>query len=142
MPSIEGYDVRFVFRDIEFEKVSGQNASLLFQYSPDNTNKPIVWVGLEIGTTKGQLHPWEVCLITYPTTSGREVKVTQLDLRDVHIFENPPITARYFVFKNKNAEETQVILYWYTRSLFKIGDDYQEKWTKISVGVRANPRVS
>ena len=133
LPEIKGYDVRFVYRDTEFEEISGQNASLLFQYSPETTSKHIIWVGLEIGPTKGQLHPWEVCLITWPQTHGGEVRVKQLDLRDIHILENPPITARYFAFQRKDSNETQVVLYWYTRSLFKTGEEYQQKWTKISV---------
>ncbi|MFX0136251.1 MAG: exosortase/archaeosortase family protein, partial [Candidatus Hodarchaeota archaeon] len=133
LPEIEGYDVRFVYRDVEFEKISGQNASLIFQYLPKNLIKPIIWVGIEIGPTKGQLHPWETCLITFPQTHGRETNVIQLDLRDVHLLNNPPITARYFVFQKKNLNETQVILYWYTRSIFKTGKERQQKWIKISV---------
>jgi len=133
LPEIEGYDVRFVYRDTEFEEISDQNASLIFQYSPETSSNQMVWVGLEIGPTKGQLHPWEICLITSPQSQGEEVRVDQLDLRDIHLIDNPPITARYFAFQSKNSDETQVILYWYTRSIFKTGEEYQQKWTKISV---------
>jgi len=132
LPEIEGYNVRFVYRDIEFEKISGQNASLIFQYLPETLENPI-WVGIEIGSAKGILHPWEVCLITWPQTHGYEVRVTQLDLRDIHILDNPPLSARYFVFQRNDSNETQVILYWYTRSIFKTAEGHQEKWTKISV---------
>jgi len=132
LPEIEEYDVRFVYRDVEFEKISGQNASLTFQYLSKTFKKPI-WIGIEVAPTKLQLHPWEVCLITTPETHGREAQVSQLDLRDVHLLDNPPLTARYFAFQRKDYNETQVILYWYIRSTFKTAEGHQQKWTKISV---------
>ncbi|MCJ7667839.1 MAG: exosortase/archaeosortase family protein, partial [Anaerolineae bacterium] len=128
LPEIEDYQARFTYRDIEFEKISGQNASLIFQYSPENQSKPIIWVGLEIGPTKACLHPWEACLIEY---GGGDA--TQLDLRDIHLLDNPPLSARYFAFQRKGTDNTQVILYWYTKSIFKTGDAYQQKWVKLSV---------
>ena len=133
LPEIEGYNFRFVYRDVEFEKISGQNASLTFQYIPETLKKPPVWVGIEIASTRGQLHPWEVCLITWPQTHGYQSQVVQLDLRDVHLLENPPLTARYFTFQRKESNETQVILYWYTNSIFKTAEGHQPKWTKTSV---------
>jgi exosortase len=133
LPEIEEYDVRFVYRDKEFEKISGQDASLMFQYLPQTLGKPSIWIGIEIGPTKGQLHPWEVCLITWRQAHGYEVRVNQIDLKDIHLLDNPPLSARYFAFQREDSNETQVILYWYTRSLFKIGEEFQQKWTKISV---------
>jgi exosortase len=128
LPEIEDYQARFTYRDLEFEKISGQNASLIFQYSPENQSKPIIWVGLEIAPTKGNLHSWEVCLIEY---GGGDA--TQLDLRDIHLLDNPPLSARYFAFQREGSDNTQVILYWYTESIFKTGDAYQQKWVKLSV---------
>ncbi|MFX0212246.1 MAG: exosortase/archaeosortase family protein, partial [Candidatus Hodarchaeota archaeon] len=84
LPEIEGYDLRFMYRDIEFEKVSGQNASLIYQYLPEIPRKPI-WIGIEVGPIIWQLHRWEVCLITSPESYGSEASVTQLDLRDIHL---------------------------------------------------------
>jgi len=133
LPQIEGYETRFIYRDVEFEKISGQNASLLFQYLPINKSKPTVWVGLEIASVLKCLHPWELCLVTYLQDKGMEPLVKQLDVRDIHLLENPPLPARYFAFKEKDSNLTQVILYWYTRSIFKTGEDFQKKWIKISV---------
>lgn len=133
LPDVEGYKVDFIYRDTEFEKISGQNASLMFQYLPESESKPTIWVGLEIGTTKSCLHSWEICLVTEPLKRVGEPRVTQLDLRDIHLLNNPPITARYFAFQEKESNYTQVILYWYTRSIFKIGSEYQQKYSKISV---------
>jgi len=133
LPTIEGFETQFVYRDTEFEEISGQDASIMFVYEPIDLNQDLVWVAIEIGSTKYVLHPWEVCLITYPQEQGRSVRYNQLDLWDVHLLENPPISARYFVNKEKLTNTTQVILYWYTKSVFKVGEEYTQKWTKISV---------
>jgi hypothetical protein len=133
LPEIEGYQARFVERDYEFEEVSGQDASISYQYLPEIPFKSVIWVGLEIGATKACLHPWEVCLVTWPQTHEGSPRVDQLDLSDIHLTDNPPITARYFVFGEKESNFTQVVLYWYTQSIFRVGDQHQQKWIKISV---------
>lgn len=131
LPELEGYTLRFISRDHEFENISGQDASLTFRYSTEDWTELPIWVGLEIGSTKSCLHGWEVCLITYP--QGGEVKVTQLDLRGIHLLDNPPLPARYFVFQEKDSDFTQVVLYWYTNSIFKTNEGYEKKFSKISV---------
>jgi len=133
LPKLEGYELRFVYRDVEFENISGQDASLIYQYVPQTPSKQSIWVGLEIGSTRGCLHKWEVCLITWPQTHGGKVRVNQLDLRDIHLLDNPPLSARYFAFQEKGSNNTEVVLYWYTRSIFKTEEGYQQKWSKISV---------
>lgn len=133
LPEVEGYNPRFVYRDKQFEKVSGQNASLIYQYVASDPSKPTVWVGLEIGIAKAKLHPWELCLITYPQTHGYNVYVEQLDLRDIQLLDNPPLTARYFSFKYKNRNTSQTILYWYNQAQFKTEGGFQRKWIKTSI---------
>ena len=132
LPEIKGYNLSFVFRDKSFENISGQDASLLYAYIPVNRSEAMC-VGVEIASTQGALHPWEVCLVTWPQTQGGEASVTQLDLRDIHIIENPPVSARYFAFQRKDSNSTQVVLYWYTQSVFETQSGIQEKWSKISV---------
>lgn len=132
-PRINGYDLKFVYRDTSFEKISGQDASLMYQYVPRDPSKPEIWVGLEIAPAKANLHTWEVCLITYPQSLGREPDVIQLDSRDIKLLDNPPLTARYFAFIDKKNNFTQTILYWYTKSVFRSEGEYVEKWSKISV---------
>ncbi|MGQ9611150.1 MAG: exosortase/archaeosortase family protein, partial [bacterium] len=132
-PIIENYDLHFVYRDVSFEEISGQYASLVYQYVPEDPSKPIIWITLEIGSAKANLHPWEVCLVTWPQILGKEPLVVQLDLKDVKLLENPPLTARYFAYLNKQSGLTETILYWYTRSVFMSEKEYTEKWLKISV---------
>ena len=132
-PDIDNYDFKFVYRDRAFENISGQDASLMYMYEPQNKENRIIWVGLEIGPTRACLHRWEGCLIDWPTVHGRDIRVTKLDLRDVRLTENPPLTARYFAFYWNETQMGQVVLYWYTTSIFETPDGYQEKIVKISV---------
>jgi exosortase/archaeosortase family protein len=133
LPEIEGRELYFVYRDTEFEKISGQNASLMYQYKPVNDDGPIVWVGIEISPIKFNMHQWETCLITVPEMQGRVAKNVKVDLRDIHLLENPPLSARYFAFHRVGSNLTEVILYWYTQSEFITEKGYETMWTKISV---------
>ena len=133
LPTIDEYDLRFGYRDTEFENISGQDASLWYLYNPHEAGRNYVWVGLEIGQSKGCLHPWEVCLITWPETHGGTPQVEEIDLRDIYLIDNPPLPARYFAYTERDTDETQVILYWYVRSVFETSTGFQEKWVKISV---------
>jgi exosortase/archaeosortase family protein len=133
LPIIEDYELEFSHRDEEFEIISGQDASLMYVYTPLNGSKSPVWVGVEIGETRASLHPWEACLIIYPTFHEVEVQVTQLGLRDIHINSNPPLPARYFSFYWNRTYDAEVILYWYIASNFITSEGFQEKIAKISV---------
>jgi hypothetical protein len=133
LPSIDGYNLSFVYRDYEFEQIAGQNASIFFKYSDQNNTNPTTWVGLEISESKWTLHPWEVCLVQYPMDEWGFSRVTELDRRDIQLVENPPISARYFAYKEKSNNQTEVVLYWYSRSLFKVDQNYIYMWTKTSV---------
>jgi exosortase len=133
LPLMQGYTPRFIYRDREFEEISGQDLSLIFEYVPQDPETKPVWVALEIAETRGPLHPWEVCLVSWPQTHGYEPGVNQLDLRDVTLLENPPIIARYFAFQYKNANQTQLVLYWFESSIFTINNASAQKQVKLSL---------
>ena len=133
LPQIQGYTLKFVYRDTNFEQIAKQDASLIYAYVPINETEETIRIALEITSTRSSLHGWEVCLITWPQTHGYQPKVTQLDLRDIQILENPPIIARYFVFQYTQINQTQVVLYWYEKSVFQTNTTSQQKHVKISV---------
>jgi hypothetical protein len=133
LPQIQGYNLTFEYRDKEFEEVARQDASLVYAYMPLDQNKEPVWVTVEIGSSTAMLHRWEACLITWVISHQRPAVVTQLDLKDVQIFENPPIIARYFAFKWTKTNQTQVVLYWYETSIFVATNSTQQKRVKISL---------
>ena len=136
LPDIQGYDLRFVFRDTQFENISKQEASLMYRYQKIDPERENVWIAVEIASTKAACHPWEACLITYAGVN----RVTQVDLRDISLSEAPPISARYFVFKEDDVDRIQVILYWYTLSTFKTSGGYEDKWVKLSIITYVNSR--
>ncbi len=141
LPEIQGYTLKFVQRDENFEKMAKQDASLVYAYIPSDMTKETIWVTIEIASTSASLHRWELCFITWPQSQGYQPKVTQLDLRDIQILENPPILARYFVFRYTEANQTQVVLYWREKSSFQINATVQEKHVKISVIASARERA-
>jgi exosortase len=132
-PNITGYNLGFEYRDTGFEKTSQQDYSLMFSYVPADENKTMIWVGLETASTISSLHRWETCLVTWPQTHGYQSRVTQLDLRDTQILDNPPVIARYFAFQYLEGNQTQLVLYWYETSIFTINDTAEQKQVEVSL---------
>jgi exosortase len=133
LPQIPNYSPSFAYRDTGFEQTAGQDASLLYLYTPLNSTGNLVWVGVEVASARSSLHPWEVCLVTWPQTLGRQPSVRQLDLRDTQIQDNPPIIARYFAFEYTKNNETQVVLYWYETSTFMVNGTAEQKEVEMSL---------
>jgi exosortase len=133
LPQISSYTLTFISRDKDFEHEAEQDASLLYAYMPTDKTKETVSVSVEIAQTRSSLHSWEVCLITWPQTHGYQPTVTQLDLRDIQILQNPPIIARIFAFQYTKYNQTQLVIYWYEGSTFITNDAAQQKHVKISL---------
>lgn len=131
LPQIQNYSLNFLYRDTNFEQLSGQDFSLAFQYYPENTGNIKVDVAVEIAESTIVLHYWEVCLITWAIPKG-EQPVTSLDLRDIKIQEDPPIIARYFAFQEQDKPQIQLVLYYFTTALFEIDNTTQKKQVKLS----------
>jgi len=132
-PSINGYNLSFEYRDTTFEQAAQQDFSLIFFYTPQESYKVPVWLGVEIASTTESLHRWETCLITWPETHQSQPQVRQLELRDVKIMDNPPVTARYFAFQYLTDNQTQLVLYWYENTFFTINNSTQQKYVKLSL---------
>jgi exosortase/archaeosortase family protein len=135
LPQISGYNLSYVYRDTNFEKLSGEDASLVYAYGSTDAAKPTVWVAVELAATTGPLHRWETCLINYPLSQGTQPKVTQLDLTDIQTQANPPIVGRYFAFQYHSTNQTQVVLYWYETATFNVNNQTQQKQVKLSLVV-------
>jgi hypothetical protein len=133
LPQIQGYNLSYVYRDTNFEQLSGEDASLIYAYGSSNTTKPTVWVAVELASTLGPLHRWETCLINYPLSQGLQPKVSQLDLTDIQTQANPPIVGRYFAFQYHTTNQTQVVLYWYETATFSINGTSEQKQVKMGL---------
>jgi exosortase len=133
LPQIQGYNLTFLYRDTAFEQLSGEDASLAYVYNSPNGVKPTVFIAVEYAEAIGVLHRWETCLVNAPIAQGNQPAVTELDLRDIQLQENPPITARFFAFQDHKSNQTQVVLYWYETATLDINGTTQQKHVKMSV---------
>ena len=132
-PQMPNYTLQYLYRDTEYEQRSGQNLSLIYSYTPYDAEKETILVALEIAQTPWLLHRWEQCLVTWPLTQGYQPTVEQLDLKDVQIMQNPSIIARYFAFRDKSNEQSEIVLYWFESSIFSTNGTSQEKYVEISL---------
>ncbi len=131
-PEISGYQLQFMYRDFRYERISHQDASLVYEYLPTNISDPTVWVDVGIASSIINLHNWEVCLVAWQVAQGRQPLTTVLNSRDIQLLENPPIIARFFTFQ-KQANYVQVTLYWYERAVFKAGLTFEQKYVRINL---------
>ena len=131
-PEVADYQLKFLYRDHNFEKISRQDASLLYAYISQNISNPTIYVLVGVASSITNLHSWEVCLVTWQQAHGNWPLVNVLKSKDIQIMQNPPITARYFVFEHPD-NYTQVTLYWYQKALFKTGLTIEPRYTRISL---------
>jgi len=131
-PQVSEYQLRFLYRDQSFEKISHQDASLLYAYISQNISNPTVYVLVGVANSITHLHSWEVCLVTWQQAQGNWPLVNVLESRDIQIMQNPPITAHYFVFQSP-SNYTQIALYWYQKALFKTPITIESRYTRISL---------
>ncbi len=136
LPTIPGYEPKFLYRDTQFERWSQQDASLVYIYYPDNKSHAPIWVGIEIADSYSKVHRWETCLITYAAPSET---VTTVKLKDTQILEDPPLVGRFFVFRPQRSNLTQAVLYWYGKAAFKVGSGWGLKYVKTSTMAFVKP---
>ena len=132
-PNIQGYKISYSYRDAAFEQESGDDAALVYCYNSQQTTSPTIWVALQIASSVISEHQWETCLINFPLSQGDQATVRQLDLRDIQLEINPPMSARYFAFQYINNNQTEIVLYWYETAIFETNSTSQTKSVMISL---------
>jgi len=138
LPTVQGYELRYVSRDTQFERLAKADAALIYAYVPNNKSDIIVYTGLAIGNTQSKIHNPEGSLINWPIHLGRAPRVTTLDLREIQLLENPPIKGRYFAFQYTKTNLTQVMLYWYENPIFQTNSTWEQKYVQITLTGFAN----
>ena len=133
LPNVNGYALNYVYRDTQFEQLSGDDQALVYAYGSPNETVATTWVALQIAPSVSSEHRWETCLENFPISQGEPASINQLDVRDVQLQANPPITARYFAFQYKNTDQTQVVLYWYETATFTTNTTAQTKSVMMSL---------
>jgi exosortase/archaeosortase family protein len=133
LPAVSGYSLSYVYRDASFEETSGNDAALVYCYSPANSSRSAIWATIQIAESSTSQHRWETCLINYPLTHGQEASVDQLDLRDIQLQENPPLMARYFAFQYRSSGQIEVVLYWFETATFDVNGTAETKSVMMSL---------
>jgi len=132
-PKIPNYNLTFIYRDTQFEKIAKRDRALAYAYKPKNTSSKTIYVAMEIGSLRATWHSWEACIITWPQTHGLPPSATQLDLREVQLLQNPPLIGKFFAYQPLDSNTTRVVLYWYENAVFKTDSGSQQKYVKISL---------
>jgi exosortase/archaeosortase family protein len=110
-PQVDGWDLKYAYRDLKVEKILNQDAALAYRYT-SNTNasagaaNPAVNVGLQISRS---LHTWEGSLLVYPSKFGRP-SAEVIDIRWVDVADEKK--ARFFAYKKPGQTVTEAVLYW------------------------------
>jgi len=66
-PEVVDYRLQFLYRDVSYEKVAKQDASLVYAYLPQNGSSLPVYVIIGVANSISNLHNWEVSLIAWRT---------------------------------------------------------------------------
>ena len=132
LPEIEGYQLKFLYRDVNYERIAHQDAALVYAYLPTNYSKPAIYVAINVANSLSNLHSWEVCLITMQVAHGRYPLVSVLDSKEVQLLEGVPIIARYLAFKTPQ-NYTQITLYWFEKATFNTGITVEQKYVRINL---------
>jgi exosortase len=133
LPTIPGYTLQFDYRDTDFENRAEVDMALAYIYVPQNHSQKNIWVAVEIASARSLLHRWETCLVDYPLQQGWALRVAQIELRDIQLYENPPIIGRYFAFQYIKTDQLQTVLYWYESASFNVNSTLTQKHVKISL---------
>jgi exosortase len=133
LPTISGHDLSFVRREREFEAIAGQDMALIYSYTPTDTLQKTVFATVEIASSRQNLYNWELCLKTGQVYPFGHEEVSQIELKDIQIVQNPPLIARYFAFRYTSTGTLQAILYWFESATFDVNSTPEQKQVKISL---------
>lgn len=131
-PEIDGYNLQFLYRDVNYERIAGQDASLVYAYLSQNSSSLPIYVLVGVSTSLSNLHNWEVSWIAYRVAQGLPPLVTSLESADIQLTENPRIIARWLVFQHP-SNYTYIALYWYQQALFKTGLTVEPRYIRINL---------
>lgn len=123
-PQLEGYNLEYSYRSDQFETRSGQLASLVYFYAPENDSGNRIWAALEVDDSRYSLHSWEVCA----SVSGWTI----LSRKEVQLVGHPSITAKELYIDRTDFDDRQSVLYWIKRVPFGIEGDGM-KYVKVNL---------
>jgi hypothetical protein len=133
LPEVQGYSLQFSYRDNQIEEVSKVDLALAYVYIPQNESLQRIWVSVQVSSESYRLQRWKTDLIDIPLEQNRLPKVTQYELKDVSLYENPAINGQYFAFQYTITNQKQAVLYWYEEARFATNSTSEQKNVGISL---------
>lgn len=132
-PAIDGYDLKYAYRDLKVEKILNQDAALAYRYTSNTTTstggKPAVNVGLQISRT---LHTWEGSLLVYPSKFGRP-SATVIDIGWIDVTDEKK--GRFFAYKKPGVDVTEAVLYWTDKRELRLDSGIESRNVQIILHV-------
>jgi exosortase/archaeosortase family protein len=109
-PAIDGWDLKYAYRDKTVERILNQDATLAYRYTSNSTtsggDRTAVTAGLQISRS---LHTWEGSLLVYPSKFGRP-SATVVDIGWIDVTDDKK--GRFFAYKKPGQTYTEAVLYW------------------------------
>jgi exosortase/archaeosortase family protein len=109
-PAIDGWDLKYAYRDKTVEKILNQDATLAYRYTSNSTTseggRTVVTAGLQISRS---LHTWEGSLLVFPSKFGRPT-ATVVDIGWIDVTDDK--MGRFFAYKKPGQTYTEAVLYW------------------------------
>jgi len=133
LPKTSDYTPQFSYREREFEEIAKQDMALVYLYTPTNPSNERVLAAIEIASALQNLYRWEICLVTGQIYPYGHQEISQVELKDIQLQENPPIIGRFFVFQYTTTNRSQAVLYWFESATFAVNSTTQQKHVKISL---------
>lgn len=132
-PNIDGWDLRYAYRDLKVEKILNQDATLAYRYTSNTTTatggKPGVNVGLQISRS---VHTWEGSLLVYPSKFGRP-SATVVDIGWIDVTDEKQ--GRFFAYKKPGQNATEAVLYWTDKRELRLDSGIESRNVQIVLHV-------
>ena len=127
LPSIDGWELRYAYRDKRVESVLNQDAALSYTYRKNTTEEfqPTIYAGIQISTGR---HAWESSLVVQPSRVGRPsaevIELTNIEVTDDQV-------GRLFVYKRPGSNLTEAVIYWFERVPLRFGSNLESRNVQI-----------
>ena len=132
-PAIDGWDLRYAFRDLKVEKILNQDATLAYRYTSNATTATGGKVGVNVGLQISRsLHTWEGSLLVYPSKFGRP-SATVVDIGWIDITDDK--VGRFFAYKKPGATITEAVLYWTDKRELRLDSGIESRNVQIILHV-------
>jgi exosortase/archaeosortase family protein len=139
MPTVNGVEPQFAYRDKAIESVLRQDLAVAFRYTKEDASPNIspltIYTGVQISTGK---HTWEDSMVIYPSKVGRPT-ATVIEVKDIAISKEK--SGKFFMYQRPNSNLTEVVLYWFERMPLRFGSDIEGRNVQIIVWTYAKNLV-